>query len=151
MKNSYINKIGQVIQPKDLEKTMDEINGAVDKADLYPIPKNADKGKYLKYDESGKLIFGDVASGMENPMTTADDIIVGGASGAPTRLAKGTQGQVLKVGPSGLEWGNENREADNVTYLTTAPSSANTDGLKFVVLSAEPATKYNGYIYFITT
>lgn len=26
MKNSYINKIGQVIQPKDLEKTADEIN-----------------------------------------------------------------------------------------------------------------------------
>lgn len=28
MKNSYINKTGQVIQPKDLEKTMDEINDA---------------------------------------------------------------------------------------------------------------------------
>ena len=38
-----------------------------------------------------------------------------------------------------------------VTYLTTAPSSANTDGfLKFVVLSSEPATKYRGYVYIIT-
>lgn len=35
--------------------------------------------------------------------------------------------------------------------LTTAPSSANASGtLKFVVLSAEPATRYNGYLYIIT-
>lgn len=30
------------------------------------------------------------AAGMANPMTTAGDIIIGGASGAPTRLAAGT-------------------------------------------------------------
>ena len=36
-------------------------------------------------------------------------------------------------------------------YLTTAPSSANTSGtLKVVVLSAEPATRYDGYLYIIT-
>lgn len=35
-------------------------------------------------------------------------------------------------------------------YLTTAPSSANTSGLKIVVLSAEPATRYSGYLYIIT-
>lgn len=45
-------------------------------------------------------------AGMSNPMTTAGDIIVGGTSGAPTRLAAGTQGQVLSVGSSGLEWAN---------------------------------------------
>jgi len=33
---------------------------------------------------------------MDNPMTTAADIIYGGASGAPTRLANGTDGQYLK-------------------------------------------------------
>ena len=37
----------------------------------------------------------------------------------------------------------------SVSYLTTAPSSANTDGLKFVVLTSEPATYYNGYYYII--
>lgn len=42
-------------------------------------------------------------------------------------------------------------QASSISYLTTAPSSANTDGgLKFVVLSSEPATKYSGYIYIIT-
>lgn len=48
-----------------------------------------------------------VSSKMSNPMTAAGDIIVGGTSGAPSRLAQGTQGQVLKVGASGLEWANE--------------------------------------------
>src|SRR5262252_2246515 len=38
-------------------------------------------------------------SGMSNPMTTQDDIIVGGASGTPGRLAKGSDSQVLtKIG-----------------------------------------------------
>lgn len=48
-----------------------------------------------------------VSSKMSNPMTAAGDLIVGGTSGAPSRLAQGTQGQVLKVGASGLEWANE--------------------------------------------
>lgn len=43
-------------------------------------------------------------TGFANPMTTAGDLIIGGSSGTPTRLAKGYQGQVLKVGASTLEW-----------------------------------------------
>ena len=39
---------------------------------------------------------------------------------------------------------------DSVKYQTTEPTEENLDGLKFVVLDHEPATKYNGYIYFIT-
>jgi hypothetical protein len=39
-------------------------------------------------------------SGMSNPMTTAGDLIVGGASGTPARLAKGSDGQVLTVDPT---------------------------------------------------
>ena len=34
-------------------------------------------------------------------------------------------------------------------YTTTAPTANNTDGLKFVVLTAEPATYYDGYYYII--
>lgn len=41
--------------------------------------------------------------------------------------------------------------ANGVKYVTTAPTSANTEGdLKFVVLASDPATKYSGYIYIIT-
>ena len=34
-------------------------------------------------------------------------------------------------------------------YTTTAPTQANTDGLKVAVLSSDPATKYSGWIYLI--
>lgn len=38
-----------------------------------------------------------------------------------------------------------------LSYITTAPSAANTSGLlKVVVLSSEPATRYDGYLYIIT-
>jgi len=41
--------------------------------------------------------------------------------------------------------------ADTVLYDTSAPTSANTSGgLKVVVLSSEPATRYDGYLYIIT-
>lgn len=40
---------------------------------------------------------------------------------------------------------------DGMAYTTTAPSQANTNGLmKLVVLSSEPATKYAGWLYYIT-
>ena len=42
-------------------------------------------------------------------------------------------------------------KSTGVEVLTTAPSSNNTSGLKFVVLSSEPATKYDGYFYIITS
>lgn len=47
-------------------------------------------------------------SGMENPMTTAGDLIVGGSSGTPSRLGKGTAGQVLAMNSEGTapEWSN---------------------------------------------
>jgi hypothetical protein len=61
---------------------------------------------YTKGD--GKLYFKDDA-GVEisvAPMTTAGDIIYGGAGGVPTRLAIGTYAQVLAVnaGADGIEW-----------------------------------------------
>ena len=40
----------------------------------------------------------DLASAMTNPMTAVGDMIIGGTSGTPGRLARGTQGQFLKLG-----------------------------------------------------
>jgi len=37
-----------------------------------------------------------------------------------------------------------------LTYSTTVPTSDNKDGLKIVVLNAEPTTRYNGWLYIIT-
>jgi hypothetical protein len=42
------------------------------------------------------------ASGLTNPMTTADDVIIGGTSGTPARLAKGGNNTVLGVDGSGV-------------------------------------------------
>ena len=46
------------------------------------------------------------SSGMTNPMTAQGDIIIAGAGGTPTRLAKGTAGQVLTMnsGATAPEW-----------------------------------------------
>ncbi|MCZ4321455.1 hypothetical protein [Pseudomonas anguilliseptica] len=48
-----------------------------------------------------------VAAKMTNPMTTAGDIIVGDVSGAPARVAKGTDGQVFKMVAGSPAWGAE--------------------------------------------
>lgn len=45
---------------------------------------------------------GFLKSGMANPMTTAGDVIYGGASGTPTRLATGTARQCLLAGTTPL-------------------------------------------------
>lgn len=45
----------------------------------------------------GAWVAGGGGGGMTNPMTTAGDIIIGGASGTPTRLAVGTSAYVLTV------------------------------------------------------
>lgn len=44
------------------------------------------------------------ASGMANPMTTSGDVIYGGASGTPTRLAAGSNGQVLTLAAGVPSW-----------------------------------------------
>lgn len=52
---------------------------------------------------------------------------------------------------TGINIANNIISVAGVSFLTTAPSAANTSGdLKFVVLNSDPATKYNGYIYIIT-
>ena len=53
---------------------------------------------------------------MENPMTSAGDLIVGGTSGSPERLEMGSLGQVLTVGSSGIGW------AEGGGSLSTSPT-----------------------------
>jgi hypothetical protein len=53
---------------------------------------------------SGKVKTGGVEL-MSNPMTTAGDLITGGASGAPGRLGVGSNGQVLTVTAGAPAWG----------------------------------------------
>ena len=48
--------------------------------------------------------FDETDTGFTNPMTTAGDVIVGGVDGVPTRLAKGTDGQVLTMVAGAVAW-----------------------------------------------
>jgi len=57
---------------------------------------------------------------MTNPMTTAGDVIYGGSSGTPTRLAKGTAGQVLIQGATYPAWSDA--PAAIYPFIFSAPS-----------------------------
>lgn len=46
----------------------------------------------------------DLAAKVTNPMTTAGDLIIGGSSGTPARLAVGTSGQVLSSNGTTTTW-----------------------------------------------
>lgn len=47
-------------------------------------------------------------------------------------------------------WGEVTQINNEMQYLTEAPTEANTSGkMKFVVLTAEPQTYYDGYYYII--
>lgn len=84
------------------------------------------------------------ASGFSNPMTTADDVIVGGASGAATRLAKGSSNTVLgvdgsgvlgyKADPSGGGGGQE------LAYVSVATSTLSTTSTTLVDLTGASIT-----------
>lgn len=116
------------------------------------------KNKYnrVAFDNSQLQMFAEdvidgeiVKEGMQNPMTAAGDVIVGGASGAPAKLALGAAGQILAVDNGAPAWVKNNPA--EIQFLSTAPTEDNTDGsLKFVVLSEEPATYFDGYYYIIT-
>lgn len=51
---------------------------------------------------------------------------------------------------NGMTYKVRDGATNGLGYLTTAPTADNTDGIKIVVLNAEPATKYAGYLYIIT-
>jgi hypothetical protein len=59
---------------------------------------------------------------LTNPMTTGGDIIYGGSSGTPTRLANGSSGQVIKSsgGTSAPTWSNPNTVVSKTSTYTAA-------------------------------
>lgn len=51
---------------------------------------------------------------------------------------------------TGIDITNNVIKAIGLECLTTAPAANNPNGIKIVILSSEPSTKYDGYLYFIT-
>ena len=54
------------------------------------------------------------------------------------------------AGAGGMSYGKPGNEF-GLGYVTSAPTAANTDGLKIAVLSSDPGTKYSGWLYIITS
>lgn len=78
--------------------------------------------------------------------TTNYEILDTGNTSANPTLA-GTEAALESLKINGTSYKNQ---PSSMQVLTTAPSAANNDGIKIVVLSSEPSTKYNGYLYLIT-
>ncbi|MBQ9416778.1 MAG: hypothetical protein IJU20_08080 [Clostridia bacterium] len=60
----------------------------------------------------------------------------------PTRTASDPSLRSITIG-------EDNYQIDTLWYRTSAPSAANPNGIKIVILPTEPATKYDGYLYII--
>ena len=70
-----------------------------------------------------------VSGGMTNPMTTLGDVIVGGNSGAPARLAMGTANYVLGVNNAG----NGLQYSDGSSIPAVAQNTTDIEALKYQV------------------
>ncbi len=81
-----------------------------------------DEDQVYRFDGTNWVAWSAGGSGMTNPMTTAGDLIVGGASGTPARLAKGTDGQVLGMVSGAQAWVTPSAGSSD-TYQTTSSSS----------------------------
>jgi len=64
------------------------------------------------------------AGGLTNPMTTTGDIIYGGTSGAPTRLAKGADGDLLTLSSGVPAWASRDIDWANPVSVTTTATLA---------------------------
>jgi hypothetical protein len=78
--------------------------------------------------------------GFANPMTTAEDIIYGGASGAPTRKAKGSDGTFLGVAAGALLYQAVTDALLSTSDITTNNASTTKHG--FAPKYPNDATKY---------
>jgi len=68
----------------------------------------------------------DLGGGLSNPMTSAGDMIIGGTSGTPQRLAPGSEGQVLKMVSGAPSWAAEGGGASVTTAIPIAVSDEST-------------------------
>jgi hypothetical protein len=87
---------------------------------------------------SGIVTIAASGGGMSNPMTTAGDMIDGGAAGAAQRLAIGTAGQVLTVnaGATAPAWANP---------VTQSTVSANANSLTPIALTKSAIPVNTGF------
>lgn len=74
-------------------------------------------------DSYKKIGKGGGGGGLTNPMTASGDIIVGGTAGAAARLAKGSDGQFLKLVGGTPAWAAETGLGDTLSNATSADNT----------------------------
>jgi hypothetical protein len=84
----------------------------------------------------------DLAAKMTNPMTTSQDLIVGGVSGAPGRLGKGTADQVLQMDGTGTNVGWRTFTSGAASQVDRASGAAG-DYLARIKLTADTQYRLN--------
>ncbi|MDH0335205.1 DUF2793 domain-containing protein [Metapseudomonas otitidis] len=98
-------------------------------------------------DPENPIISATGSGGMTNPMTTRGDIITGGTSGSPQRLAKGTSGQMLVAGATDPGYSNSPILGGYAEILETMSGTSidvSTSNVKKKVLSANTTFSLTG-------
>jgi hypothetical protein len=94
-------------------------------------------GQYMTV--SGGIPAWTTFSGLNNPMTTVGDIIVGGSSGTPTRLAQGSNGQFLGVSGGTLAYYTPSGSSGANPTGTVGLSAVNGSATTFLRSDGAPA------------
>ena len=95
------NKINEIDETLNVKADSDSVYTKSETDNLLNMKADSDS-VYTKSETNGLLL-----EKMENPMTSAGDMIYAGPNGTPTALAKGTATQVLKATTTGVEWSNK--------------------------------------------
>ena len=83
-----------------------------------------DEDQVYRFDGTNWVAF--TGGGMANPMTTAGDLIRGGTSGAPDRVAAGANGQVLTMVSGAPAWANNYVHPNHTGDVTSVGDGAQT-------------------------
>ena len=137
--------------------------------DVYIIETDVPDRWVSDITRSGDTVASITLSKLETAKVPVEDIKIGTGSATPTSIISNGVASLLTKTAYNASTNKIVTEADipvssvngatgavsigsttGLSYLTTAPTAANTSGLKIVVLSDEPSTKYSGYIYIIT-
>ena len=120
--------------------------------------KSSNNRDILKANSSGDTTVGNNLSGLQlhtqsqasiiHQRGSMQYIVLDEYNTAANPTLAGTEAALTGLKLNGTSYKNQ---PASVSYLTTAPSSANTDGLKIVVLASESGvTKQSGYLYIFT-
>jgi len=113
------------------------------------LPDNIDYRVIHTSVMNGDLTFDTIRITKSTKSYVRSDMSAGVSRVAANQTLAGTEAELtsLTVGQTKYKVPTQ---AQSLAYLTTAPTADNTDGVKLVVLSQEPATRYEGYLYIIT-